>query len=135
VTGSAGLTVAQWASTRQLYLDNLRVLLIGTIIVIHGVLGYAGSDELWSYADVQEVTLSPVTEAVLFVLAAPFALFMIPVLFLVAGLLTPRSLHRKGPWHFVRDRLLRLGVPFAVFTFLLWPLLMYALYHPLGEAP
>jgi hypothetical protein len=32
------------------------------------------------------------------------------------------------------DRLLRLGVPFAVFTFGLWPLLMYALYHPLGEA-
>jgi hypothetical protein len=26
-------------------------------------------------------------------------------------------------------------VPFAVFTFGLWPLLMYALYHPLGAAP
>lgn len=83
----------------------------------------------------QEVTLSPVTETALFVLAGPFALFMIPVLFLVAGLLSPRSLHRKGPGGFARDRLLRLGVPFAAFTFLLWPLLMYALYHPLGEAP
>jgi len=135
MTGGHSLTVQQWASKRQPYLDNLKVILIAAIIVIHGVLGYAGSDELWSYADVQEVTLSPVTETVLFVLAGPFALFMIPVLFLVAGLLTPRSLDRKGPGHFARDRLLRLGVPFALFTFLLWPLLMYALYHPLGEAP
>jgi len=49
----------------------------------------------------------------------PLALFMIPVLFLVAGLLTPPSLQRKGPGRFACDRLLRLGVPFALFTFLL----------------
>jgi hypothetical protein len=34
----------------------------------------------------------------------------------------------------VRDRLLRLGVPFVVFVGLLWPLLMYPV-HPPGEAP
>lgn len=32
----------------------------------------------------------------------------------------------------VRDRLLRLGVPFAVFALLLWPYLEYALFHRFG---
>jgi Acyltransferase family len=124
-----------WARNRQRYLDNLKVILIAMIIAIHGVLGYVGFDQLWSYADVQEVTLAPVTELILFTVIGPFALFMIALLFLVAGMLTRPSLERKGPGRFAADRLLRLGVPFAVFTFGLWPLLMYALYHPLGAAP
>jgi Acyltransferase family len=105
------------------------------IIAIHGVLSYVGFDQFWSYADVQETTFSPVTEVILFAVIGPFALFMIALLFLVAGLLTRPSLERKGPARFAADRLLRLGVPFAVFTFGLWPLVMYALYHPLGAAP
>lgn len=68
-------------------------------------------------------------------MVAPFGLFMIPLLFLVAGLLTPASLERKGSGGYVRDRLLRLGVPFAVFTFLVWPAMLHALYRPLGNAP
>lgn len=124
-----------WASDRRTYLDNLKVVLIGAIIAIHGVLGYVGSDEYWSYADVQETTLHPSTELGLAILAVPFGLFVIALLFLVAGLLTPPSFRRKGPRRFVVDRLLRLGVPFALFTFVLWPALMYALYHPFGAAP
>lgn len=129
------ISVTSWAGGRTRSLDNLKVILIGLIIAVHGVVGYVGYDQLWSYADVQEVTLHPVTEGVLFVVIAPFALFMIALLFLVAGLLSRPSLDRKGPGRFAADRLLRLGVPFALFTFGAWPLLMYALYHPLGGAP
>jgi hypothetical protein len=124
-----------WASDRATYLDNLKVILIGAIIAIHAVLGYVGSAPYWSYADVQETALHPVTEIVLAVLVVPFGLFMIALLFLVAGLLTPPSFRRKGARRFVVDRLLRLGVPFALFTFVIWPALMYALYHPFGAAP
>jgi hypothetical protein len=84
-----------WARNRQRYLDNLNVVLIAMIIAIHGVLSYDGFDQLWSYADVQEVTFSPVTEVILFAVIGPFALFMIALLFLVAGLLTRPSLERK----------------------------------------
>lgn len=122
-------------AARLQYLDNLKVILIAAIIAIHGVLGYAGYDQYWSYADVQETVLQPVIELVLMVLVGPFALFMIALLFLMAGLLAAPSLHRKGTKRFVRDRLLRLGVPFLAFTLILWPLLLYALYHPLGAAP
>ncbi len=123
-----------WASSRYIYVDNLKVLLIAAIIAGHGLAGY-GALALWSYADVREVTLSPVTEGLLFSLFAPFGLFMIPVLFLVAGLLTRGSVERKGPGRFARDRLVRLGIPFLAFVGVIWPLLLYALYRPLGNAP
>jgi TRAP-type C4-dicarboxylate transport system permease small subunit len=120
---------------RKLYLDNLKVMLIAAIIAIHGVLGYVGMDQWWAYADVQEVTLAEVTEIILIVAALPFGLFLIALLFLVSGLLSPQSLERKGPGRYALDRILRLGVPFAVFVLVLQPLVLYALLHPLGAAP
>jgi hypothetical protein len=129
-----GSEVALWAANRQLYVDNLKVILIAAVIAGHAILGYAEVDA-WSYADVREVTLMPVVAYVLLAVTAPFALLVIPLLFLVAGLLTPPSVDRKGPARFVRHRLLRLGVPFAVFALLLWPLLEYVLFRQLGEAP
>ncbi len=68
-------------------------------------------------------------------LVSPFALFLIALLFLVAGLLTPPSLERKGPRRFALDRLLRLGLPFVAYVLLVQPALVYALEHSLGSAP
>jgi glucans biosynthesis protein C len=133
--GYGGPTVEQWAATRRVYLDNLKVVLIAAIIAIHAVLGYAGTVESWSYTGVREVTLWLPAEIALFVVLGPFGFFMIALLFLVAGLLTPHSLERKGVSAYVRDRLLRLGVPFVVFVLLVQPTLIYALEHPLGGAP
>jgi fucose 4-O-acetylase-like acetyltransferase len=116
----------QWASQRQRYLDNLKVLLIALIIVGHAIESYADLD-WWSYGEVREVTLSPVTEVVLLVLAGPFAILMIPILFLIAGLLTQPSAQRKGAGAYAPDRLLRLGVPFAVFVLVLQPSAMYVM--------
>ncbi len=114
----------QGAAPRQRYLDNLKVLLIAMIIVGHAIESYASLD-LWSYGAVREVTLSPGTEVVLLVVAGPVAILVIPVLFLIAGLLTQPSLQRKGPGAYARDRMLRLGVPFAVFVLVLQPSAMY----------
>lgn len=124
-----GSTVDRWAAKRLLYLDNLKVFLIAGIIFGHGLQSYA-SFEFWPYSEMREVALSPVTETLLLAVVGPVGLLMIPLLFLVAGLFTPGSLERKGPGPFARDRLLRLGVPFAVFVLVLWPLLMYPIHPP-----
>jgi fucose 4-O-acetylase-like acetyltransferase len=124
-----------WAAARLAYLDNLKVVLIAAVIALHAVLGYAGIVEVWTYSELREATLSPLVELPLFVLVSPFGFFLIALLFLVAGLLTPSSYDRKGPRRFVGDRLLRLGVPFVVYVFLVQPTLVYALAHPLGGAP
>jgi hypothetical protein len=113
--------------------DNLKVLLITAVIVIHAVMGYAAFFDGWPYAEVQEVHLPDAVVIAVFALFAPIGLCMMALLFLIAGLLTPPSIARKGAARFVRDRLLRLGVPFALFVLLLWPLALYALFRPLGR--
>lgn len=119
---------------RKVYLDNLKVVLIALIIVMHALLGYS-TIEVWNYSEFREVTLSPALQAPLAALAAPFAFFMIGLLFLVAGLFTRPSLERKGTGLFVRDRLLRLGVTYVVYVLVVQPSVTYALEHPLGDAP
>lgn len=114
-------------SRRLTYVDNLKVVLIAAIIVFHAILGYAGLVEVWTYSEVREVTLSPAVEITLFVLVSPFGFFLIALFFLVAGLLTPPSLERKGTRRFVTDRLVRLGVPFVLYVFLVQPSLVYLL--------
>lgn len=122
------------ATGRLLHLDNLKVVLIALIIALHAVLGYVGLFEAWTYSEMRDTTLHPVVEMVLLVVLSPFGFFLIALLFLVAGLLTPGSYDRKGSRQFVVDRLLRLGVPFAVYVFLVQPVLVYAVAHPFGDA-
>ncbi len=133
VSSGHGAAAEQWASSRRGYVDNLKVLLIAGIIAGHAIASYSDED-FWSYAEMNEVTLSQPTQIMLYAVVAPATLLMIPLLFLVAGLLTPGSLDRKGPGPFVRDRLLRLGIPFAVYVLLLQPPMMYPV-HPPGETP
>ena len=78
------------------------------------------------------MTLSPPVETI-FVAAvvALGGLFLMALFFLISGLLTQDSLVRKGASRFVSDRLLRLGIPFAVYTLLVWPLLEYFLHEPI----
>ncbi len=128
-------SVQHAATPREVYLDNLKVALITLIIVIHAVLGYAALVQVWTYAEFREVTLSPVTEVLVFIVAAPFGFFLIGLLFLVAGLFTAPSLERKGVAPYARDRLLRLGVPYLVYVLAVQPTVTYLLGHPLGDAP
>jgi hypothetical protein len=116
---------------RLAYLDNLRVVMVAGVIAGHAIAGYAGMN--WTYADVAEGEMGTVSQAVFGVLILPFAVFVMALFFLVAGLLTPASFDRKGPRRFARDRLIRLGIPLAGFMFVLWPLMTYGLYAAAGS--
>lgn len=118
---------------RRRHVDNLKVLLIATIIGGHAVAGYS-EFEFWPYAEMNEVELSAVTQGLVMWIVGPLVLILIPLLFLVAGLLAPRSLDRHGPGAYARGRLLRLGIPFAVYVALIQPLVMYPV-HPPGGTP
>ena len=115
---------------RLSYLDNLRVVMVAGVIAGHAIAGYAGMN--WTYADVAEGEMGELTQAMFGLLILPFAVFVMALFFLVAGLLTPGSLDRKGPGRFARDRLVRLGIPLAAFMLVLWPLMTYGLYRAAG---
>ena len=52
-------------------------------------------------------------------------IFFMSLMFFISGLFVPASLARKGSILFLRDRLLRLGIPFAIATALLAPVAYY----------
>jgi fucose 4-O-acetylase-like acetyltransferase len=119
---------------RVAYLDNLKASLVAVVIAGHAWAGYTGIGS-WMYSPAREATLSAAVTAALEALLGPVALFAMGLFLLMAGLLAPASVDRKGPARFARDRLVRLGVPLAAFAALLLPV-TYALGraagHPVG---
>jgi hypothetical protein len=110
---------------RIAYLDNLKVALVAVIIAGHSTFGYVPASGVWKgswpYQDVQEVSLGAVSKAIVAIPVLPAALFAMGLFFLIAGLVTPGSVARKGPGRYARDRLVRLGVPLAIWTLGIWP--------------
>ena len=102
---------------RRAYLDNLKVVLVVGVIVGHVLITYADVGT-WAYREtsVNDAFLIPAALVV-----ALGSLFAMGVFFLIAGLMTPGPLARKGPALFLRDRALRLALPFLVFLLLLYP--------------
>ncbi|MEV0622762.1 acyltransferase family protein [Nonomuraea sp. NPDC050404] len=103
--------------TRLYAVDNLRILLTALVVAHHVALTY-GNIPLWYYS---EPAKDPTGIALDVLVVADQAFFM-GFFFLISGFFTPGSIDRKGPRVFVRDRLVRLGIPLLVYLLLLRPL-------------
>ncbi|HEX8916946.1 MAG TPA: acyltransferase, partial [Chloroflexota bacterium] len=112
------------SSGRLVYLDNLKILLVAGVIAAHASTYYIGGSR-WLH---QKGTVGSALITVLGAVGLAGALFWIGLFFLIAGLLAPDSLARHGPRRFLRDRMLRLGMPLAAYVFLVMPLLHYVSY-------
>jgi peptidoglycan/LPS O-acetylase OafA/YrhL len=125
---------------RDAALDLTRASITLLVIAHHAVLAYhryappAGAftrDNLvWGAFPVVDTARAPVVDA--------FTLwndsFFMAMMFLLAGLFVPASLARKGAGRFVRDRLIRLGLPFVVSAAVLAPLAYAPAYLLRAEA-
>ena len=111
---------------RVAYIDNLRVLLISLVILLHTSVTYGGEGS-WYYYEVDEPGMLSFVVLTLFN-AANQAFFM-GMLFLLAGYFTPGSFDRKGPRRFLLDRLVRLGIPMLCYDFAISPLLVCVLWR------
>jgi len=108
---------------RLFFIDNLRILLISLVIVVHLSVTYGGVGG-WYYKEGQA---DMITSTVLTVHNAINQSFFMGFLFLISGYFTAVSYDRKGPRRFLRDRLLRLGIPMLFYDFIINPLIEYAL--------
>ena len=98
---------------RVLFFDQIRALMIALVIAIHVVpLAFTSG---WIGVRVP-TTGSP--DAFFGVAGGFFAYFcntfFMCMLFLISGYFVPRSVHKKGIARYLKDRLLRIGVPFLV---------------------
>lgn len=59
---------------------------------------------------------------------APQDVYLMSLMFFLSGVFVWPSLARKGGWGYIRDRVLRLGLPFGLAVFLLMPVAYYPVY-------
>ncbi|MBB5774262.1 acyltransferase family protein [Nonomuraea jabiensis] len=114
---------------RLWFVDNLRTLLTSLVVLHHTAIIYSGLP-LWYYTE--QPTSGAVGLGLSVFLLVDQAWFM-GAFFLLSGYFTPGSYDRKGPRAFLRDRLIRLGIPLAVFYFVLNPILCLVSYR--GGSP
>jgi fucose 4-O-acetylase-like acetyltransferase len=109
---------------RLLALDQLRGFVIVLVVLHHAILAYC----TFGHIDRVHYVLStaPIVDAqrwIGFDLAVSLNDgFFMPQLFLLSGLFVRDDLARKKPFGFLRGRLLRLGLPFAVAELTVVPL-------------
>jgi glucans biosynthesis protein C len=120
-TGAILQQAATAKSSRLFFIDNLRVLLIILVIMHHLAITY-GAAGSWYYQDPTKDTL---TSVVLTILTATNQAFFMGLFFLISAYFTPDSYDRKGAGSFLRDRLLRLGIPLLIYDGIINPFVVF----------
>jgi peptidoglycan/LPS O-acetylase OafA/YrhL len=123
-------------------LGHLRAFVVFLVVVHHSVLAYfpnlpapahqfAGGEMLWRAFPVLDSTRWALTP-----LIAWFNdIFFMALMFLLSGLFVTKSVEGKGLALFLRDRVLRLGIPFLFAAGIVAPIAYYTAYLQTGGAP
>jgi len=106
---------------RIFFVDYLRAAVITLVILHHLAVVYSASYPFYYV----EPTSSYPTLAVLIIFQLLNQAWFMGLFFLISGYFSPSSFDRKGSKQFVKDRLVRLGVPLLIFSHLLEPLSLY----------
>ena len=107
---------------RLFYLDNLRAVVIVMVIVLHTSITYMANPPVWWNV------LDPDSSMLFTMLVLVVDVAIMPILFFVAGYLATPSLQRRGPRGFVREKVVRLGIPWVLGVVFLAPLATYMTY-------
>jgi glucan biosynthesis protein C len=108
-------------SSRLLFVDNIRVYLTILVLLHHLMITYAWSGD-WYY---KEGEPDLVTSALGLWFCAINQAYFMGLFLLISAYFVPGSYDRKGAIRFVKDRLIRLGIPLAVFSWIINPLFIY----------
>ncbi|MBO9597923.1 MAG: acyltransferase [Cohnella sp.] len=102
------------------YLDNLRTALTVLVLVFHTSIAYGGAGS-WILEDVDKSELNA-TIILFTIFTAVCQAFFMGLFFFLTAYFIPASYDRKGAAKFLKDRLVRLGIPLAVYYFLIGPM-------------
>ncbi|MFC2024291.1 acyltransferase family protein [Chloroflexota bacterium] len=125
MTASAESQVATKTSSRLFFIDNLRTGLVSLVVLHHVSIVYSA---IIPFYFVEPPFTSPLAGWGLLIFALFNQSWFMGAFFLLAGYFIPGSFDRKGPSSFLKDRLLRLGIPLLVFIFVLSPISWIGIY-------
>jgi len=114
-------------STRLYYIDNIRILLITLIALLHLAITYGAPGD-WYYNELQFDTLDPIAVVLFSMFNATVQAFTLGFFFMISGYFTPGSYDRKGTGSFIKARFLRLGIPLLFQIIVIQPVLVYTLW-------
>ena len=117
------------ASNRLYFLDNLRAAIILLVIVFHIALGYMAPPLAWWYV----VDTQTSSAFIPFIITVD--VFIMPVMFWIAGYFTIPALQRKGAASFFRGKLYRIALPWLGGVLLLAPAITYMIWFSRSATP
>jgi len=100
------------------FIDRIRVLLTGLVVFHHTAIVY-GAIGGWYWREVDPSAPMDLTRLLLIEFCTVNQAYFMGFFFLLAGYFAPPSYDRKGGRRFLRERLIRLGLPLLVYMFLL----------------
>jgi glucan biosynthesis protein C len=106
-------------ASRLFFVDHWRAGLTMLVVLHHIALVYGAAAPFY-YSE--PPFTEPLAYKVLLAFGALNQAWFMSAFFLLAGYFTPGSFDRKGSGAFLKDRLIRLGIPLLVFYFVLGPL-------------
>jgi len=110
------------AAARLLFVDNLRIYLTILVILHHLIIIYSGAGG-WIWYEGRE---DEITAAIGSWFTAVNHSYFMGLFLLIAAYFVPGSYDRKGTSRFLKDRLVRLGIPLVVYSWIIRPLLLFA---------
>jgi surface polysaccharide O-acyltransferase-like enzyme len=113
------------STSRLLFVDSLRVFLTILVLLHHLMVLYAGTGD-WYIKEGQPDT---VTNALGAWFCAINQAYFMGLFLLISAYFVPGSYDRKGAGRFLKDRLVRLGIPLAIYSWVLNPLFIYLLFY------
>lgn len=117
--------MSKTALTPRLYfLDNLKVFLTALVVFHHAAQPY-GPGGGWPIASESG---SVIDFIILGVFMAVNMSFFMGLFFMISAYFVPPSIERKGAAKFMKDRLVRLGIPIVIFMIAVFPVMGYILY-------
>ncbi len=120
--------VAPVAGQRLYYLDNLRAVAVLSVLLLHTCVGFMVGAPQWWY--VVDPDLNLASTLVVLVVDVP----IMSAMFLVAGYFALPSLRRRGTRGFLREKVVRVGVPWVFGVLFLAPPITYLSFVSRGIA-
>ncbi len=117
------------AANRLAFIDNIRVFLTVLVVLHHLMVIYTGSGS-WIYHEGRQ---DDITAALGGWFCAVNQAYFMGLFLLISAYFVPGSYDRKGAGAFLKDRLIRLGIPLALYGWILRPVLIYLGFTGAGE--
>ena len=110
------------ASSRLYFFDNLRAFVIVLVVVLHTSIIYMTYAPSWWYV------LDPDNSDVFAMLVLLIDVPIMPILFFIAGYFALPTLQKRGVRLFLKEKFIRIGIPWMFGALFLAPLITYMIY-------